>query len=179
MNKLKIAASVAALGIMGAALAQNNNAFSSDVTLRAGGIFPLNGGMRAASNFWGGVGVDYRFPTQSFHIGNNSETYLSADWFFRGSNGTGGNVFPVAINQRFFTNVKGTNLEHYGRTYVSIGLGAAFIDINGSQTEFMGRGALGVEFGPHVIAEAVLTLSGTTRNNASANALGVYLGYRF
>jgi len=180
MKTMKIAASIAALGTLGAAFAQNNNALSSDVTLRAGIVLPLNSAMRDASNLWGGVGLDYRFPSQAFHFGRNSETYLSADWFFRSTSGSHGNVFPVAINQRFYTGVPGTNLSSYGRTYVSVGLGAAFIDVGGgSQAEFMGRGAFGIEFGPHVVAEAVLTLSGQTRRDASANALGIYLGYRF
>src|SRR6201999_1282616 len=98
--------------------------------------------------------------TQTFRFGKDSETYLSADWFFRSSSGERGNVFPLALNQRWYSNVRGTKLSNYGRTYFSLGVGAAIIDVrHASATEFLGRGAIGVEFGPHVIAEAVLTIS--------------------
>lgn len=179
MKKLHIAASVAALGIMGAAVAQNNNA-PSDFSLRAGIVFPFNSGMSDASTIWGGAGLDYFFPTQTLHFGKNSETFFSADWFWRGTSGTRGNVFPLAINQRWYSNVSGTNLSYYGRTYFSVGIGAAIIDVNhASATELLGRASVGVEFNMHVFAEAVLTVSGQSRQDVSANAVGVYLGYRF
>jgi len=180
MKKLHIAASVAALGIMGAAVAQTDNYTPSDFTLRGGIVFPINNGLRDSSNLFGGVGLDYCFPRQAVRLGQDSETYFSGDWFFRGTSGGKGNVFPLAINQRWYSKVQGTKLDRYGRTYFSLGIGAAIIDVShASGTEILGRGAIGVEFGQHMIAEAVLTISGQTRQDVSANAVGIYLGYRF
>lgn len=179
MKKLHIAASIAALGILGAASAQNNNA-PSDFALRAGIVFPIDNNLRSASNLWYGVGVDYVFPNQVIRLGKDSETYVSVDWFGRSTSGQRGNVFPLALNQRFFTSVKSGGLEKYGRTYVTVGAGAAIIDVNGSSaTKWLFRGGMGVELSHHLSAEAILTISDKTAANVRANAVGVYFGYRF
>lgn len=176
MKKLHLAAFAAALGFVGVASAQPIDAAPSNLTFRGGVVFPLDDNLREASDLFFGVGIDYLFPNQIIRAGN-SETYFSVDWFVKGTSGARGNVFPLAINQRFYSDVSG--ISRYGRTYFTLGLGAAVIDVNRSATRFLVRGGVGVELGPNVVAEAIATFSDKTRDNVRANALGVYVGYRF
>ena len=180
MNKTFLLAVVAAFGITGIPSAQNADtridATPSDLTFRGGIVLPIDDNLREASDFFGAIGVDYEFKTQLI---KGSTTYMSADWYFKGSNGSNGNVFPIAINQRFWGS-KGSPFWSEGRSYFFIGGGVAIIDVaSKSSTKFMLRGGIGTEIGPNIIAEATLTLSDRSSTDVRANAVGIFLGYRF
>jgi hypothetical protein len=175
-----LAAMAAALGVSGVASAQNSgssvDATPTNFTFRGGLVFPMDSGLRDVADLWGGVGVDYLFPTQLIRGG--SQTYLSADWFIRGTGGGRGNVWPIALNQRFYAGQGIYNREF--RNYFFVGAGVAILDFSKSSTKFLMRGGVGTELGPNIIAEATLTL--TDKDNSTGirgNAIGVYLGYRF
>jgi hypothetical protein len=177
---IRFAAIVAALGVVGLASAQNSgqstlDARPTNLTFRGGIVFPLDDNLRAVSDFFGGIGVDYLFPTQLIR---GSETYLSLDWFAKGTNLRKGSVLPIALNQRFYLGRGIYNREF--RNYFFIGAGVAVIDVGASSTRFMLRGGVGTELGPNIIAEGVLTLSDESRGSGvRANAIGAYIGYRF
>jgi hypothetical protein len=180
MNKKFLTAAVAALGIVGVSVAQSSttqiDATPSNLTFRLGVVFPLDDNLRENSDLYGGLGVDYTFPTQLI---KGSTTYASLDWFFKGSNGRNGNVFPIAINQRFYSKT-GNSFYPDGRSYFFIGGGVAIIDVsNRSDTKFMIRGGVGTELGPNIIAEAAATFSDRSKVDVRANAIGIYIGYRF
>ncbi len=169
-----------AVGIVGGAIAQSDDtridATPSYLTFRGGILFPLDDNLRKSSDLFAGFGVDYEFPTQLI---KGSTTYLSADWWLRTSSGDNGNVFPIAINQRFYGK-GGSRFYEGGRNYFFAGLGVAIIDVAGrSSSKWMLRGGVGTEIGPNIIAEAVLTLSDESSTNVRANGVGVYLGYKF
>ncbi len=180
MSKKFMAMALAAIGIVGGAFAQNDStkidATPSYLTIKGGILFPLDSGLRDASDFWGTVGFDYEFPTQ---LVRGSTTFASVDWWFRTTSGSNGNVFPLAINQKFFS--KGGNGRYAeGRNYFFIGAGVAIIDVAGkSSGKWMLRGGVGTEIGPNINAEAVATFSDEGRNGVRANGIGVVLGYRF
>jgi hypothetical protein len=176
-----LAATVASMGMSGLAAAQSGGAHIDatpyNFTFRGGVVFPLDSGFRDVSNLWLGLGLDYLFPTQLVRGG--SQTFLSGDWMLRGTSGAKGDVIGVAINQRFYSAGRGMANPNY-RNYFFVGLGAAFMNFTSSSTQLLGRGGFGTELGPNVIAEATLTLTGKDPGSGiRANALGVYLGYRF
>lgn len=180
MNKTFITTAVAALGIVGVACAQSSttqiDATPSYLTLRGGLVFPLDDNLRENSDLYGALGLDYEFPTQLI---KGSTTFASVDWWFKGSNGGNGNVFPLTITQHFYTG-KGNSYYREGRSYFFVGGGIAIIDVaNKSSSKFCLRGGVGTELGPNIIAEASLTLSDRSKTDVRANAVGVYIGYRF
>ena len=180
MTKKVMAMALATIGIVGGALAQSDDtsidATPSYLTFRGGLIFPLDDNLRESSDLFGAIGLDYEFKTQLLR---GSTTYFSAEWWFRASNGDNGNVFPLAINQRWYTGRQSPYYEG-GRFYFFAGIGAAIIDVAGkSSAKWMLRGGIGTELGPNVIAEGVLTWSDESSTKVSANSVGVYLGYKF
>ena len=180
MNKTFITTAVAALGIVGVACAQSSttviDATPSYLTLRGGVTFPLDDNLRESSDLFGALGLDYEFRSQLIR---GSTTYASVDWWFKGSNGGNGNVFPLTITQRFYNN-HGNSYYKEGRSYFFVGGGVAVIDVaSKSSAKFCVRGGFGTELGPNIIAEASLTLSDKSKTNVRANAVGVYIGYRF
>lgn len=181
MSKKLMALALAAMGITGIAAAQSADtridATPSYLTFRGGLLFPLDSNLRENSDLYGSLGVDYEFPTQ---LVKGSTTFASVDWWLRTSNGDNGNVFPIAINQKFYSNNKGNGFYADGRSYFFIGAGVAIIDVAGkSSSKWMLRGGVGMEIGPNVIAEAIATFSDESSAKVRANGIGVYLGYRF
>lgn len=176
LKMFTVAAGVAALGMVAVAAAEDVKA--TDITVRAGVVFPWDSNLRQVSDLFFGAGVDYTFPNQIIKI-KNSESYFSADWFGRSTNGRKGNVFPLALNQRFFSSGISNSLNKLGRTYFTIGLGGAVVDVGASQVKFLVRGGLGVELGPNIIAEAIATYTEKTRSGVRGSGVGVYFGYRF
>lgn len=180
MSKKFMAMALAAIGIVGGAFAQGSDtridATPSYLTFRGGIVFPLDDNLRESSDLFGGLGVDYEFPSQLI---KGSLTYASLDWWFRTSNGDNGNVFPIAINQRFYGK-SGNSMYPDGRSYFFVGLGVAIIDVAGkSSGKWMVRGGVGTEIGPNIIAEAIATFSDESSTKVRANGIGLYLGYKF
>lgn len=180
MNKKFMAMALAAIGIVGGAMAQSDDtridATPSYLTFRGGLLFPLDDNLRESSDLFGAIGIDYEFPSQLIR---GSTTYFSAEWWFRTSNGDNGNVFPLAFNQRWYTGHQNRFYEG-GRSYFFVGIGAAIIDVAGkSSAKWMLRGGVGTEIGPNIIAEGVLTWSDESSTRVSATGVGVYLGYKF
>lgn len=177
MRKIFITSALAALAVIGSAQVTGQiDATPSNLTIRGGIVFPLDDRLRDSSDFFGGFGLDYDFPRQLIR---GSTTYASADWFFKGTSGQKGNVFPLALNQRFYGRTV-SGIEQYGAPYFFVGVGLAIIDVtSAADSRLLLRGGLGVELGPNIIAEATLTLTDKTKQNVRANAIGVYIGYRF
>jgi len=180
MNKTFITTAVAALGLVGVACAQSSttqiDATPSNLTLRGGLVLPLDSNLRENSDFYGGLGLDYEFPNQLIR---GSSTFASVDWYFKGSTGSNGNVFPLTLTQRFYSN-KGNSYYKDGRSYFFVGGGIAIIDVAGkSSSKYCLRGGIGTELGPNIIAEASLTFSDKSKTDVRANAVGFYIGYRF
>lgn len=173
MRNLTAVAVVAALGIAGAASAQQTrtlNLTPSGLSVRGGVVFPLDSNLRDVSNSLIGLGVDYQLPTPLIKGG---ETYLAFDYFAKKIAGEGGRVWPVTINQRVYANNNGGR-----RTYYFLGAGVAFIDVNKAQTVLALRGGFGTELSDRIFAEVAGTVSEKGKDT-SANAVGLYLGYRF
>lgn len=180
MTKKFMAMALATIGIVGGAFAQSDDtridATPSYLTLRGGIVFPLDDNLRESSDLFFGIGLDYEFQTQLIR---GSTTFFSADWWLRTSNGDNGNVFPLAINQKFYTKRESRYYEG-GRTYFFVGAGVAVIDVAGSSSaKWMIRGGVGMEIGPNLIAEAVGTYSDESSTKVRAAGVGVYVGYRF
>lgn len=175
-----MAMALAAIGIVGGAYAQSDDtridATPSYLTFRGGLVFPLDDNLRESADLFGGIGLDYEFPTQ---IVRGATAYFSADWWVRTSNGDNGNIFPLAVNLRWYTG-GGNSYYKEGRSYYFLGAGVAIIDVGGSSSaKWMLRGGVGTQLGPNVIAEAIATFSDESDSKVRANAIGVYLGYKF
>jgi hypothetical protein len=170
-KSLNAAAVVAALGVFGAANAQTHaDLYPYGITVRAGVAVPIDRSLTNVANALANIGLEYELRTPLLR---NGETYLSADFFFKGFGGNGnGTVIPVMINQRVYTSIADQ------RSYFFFGVGAAFMNVAGNGTALAARGGVGQELGPHVVAEIAAYISDRA-GGARANAITFNLGYRF
>lgn len=173
---LSLAACAATLGLSAGAFAQFGGSNTLDATphqfnVRGGIILPIDNSLRDLNNTWIGLGLDYRFEKSLLKDG---ETYLSIDWIGQSSSGSGFNVFPVMLNQRFW----GEGAPG-ARTYSFLGLGVVFFDSGPSTNVYAVRGGLGKELNEMVFVEGSITLSEKDGGGRVANNVGLYVGYRF
>ncbi|MGV3617843.1 MAG: hypothetical protein ACO1SV_21165 [Fimbriimonas sp.] len=163
---------IAALGIAGAASAQTSTIDLTPVgiSVRGGVVLPLDSTLENLGTSLLGLGIEYTLPTSYLRTG---ETFLALDYFAPRFAGDKGSVFPLTINQRWYNDVDAAR-----RTYYFLGLGATFIDIVNSDVAIGVRGGFGTELGDRIFAEVAGYLS-DKKGGARANAVGLYLGYRF
>ncbi len=170
------AALVAALGVSAVASAQDRTGTDytpTGMSLRGGVTIPLDSTLSRLGNTLFDIGIDYQVPTSFLR---NSETYISFDYWASSLRFNKGSVIPIAINQRFYSGGQGA-LEG-SRTYLFVGLGAAFIDIDNSEAAIMVRGGIGKELGPNTFFETIGTFSDRA-GGGRANAVAFNIGYRF
>lgn len=162
----------AGLGLAAMASAQSPDITPTNLGVRAGFAYPLDNGTRDITHTLLGVGVDYYFPVRYI---KDSDTYLSIDWLGKSGSGAKGNIFPIMLNQKFYS----ANQTYFGtRSYGFIGLGIAIVDVTSTKTTIAARLGFGVELGPNLFTEGAFVVSDDA-NGAKANSVGVYLGYRF
>ena len=163
---------IAAFVLSAFASAQQEFGQPVNLAFRGGFVYSLDNFTRAKIGNLIGVGVEF-FLDRSLLEGG--ETTLSLDWLGRGLNGDKGNLFPIMLNQRWYT---GGDYESANRTYFFVGAGVAIIDVVSTGTVIAGRAGLGAEFGEHIFGEVTLVYSDAVRG-ARATSVGLYLGYRF
>lgn len=172
MRIITAAAVLAALGTAGAASAQTRiiDLQPVGVTVRGGVVLPLDSTLERLNNSLIGIGIEYQMNRSLLSKG---ETFIALDYFTPRVAGNKGSVWPLTINQRWYTDENALR-----RRYYFLGIGASFIDIVNSETAIGVRGGFGAELGDRIIAEVSGYLSDKA-GGARANAVGVYLGYRF
>lgn len=172
MRIITAAAVLAALGTAGAASAQTKTIDLTPVgvTVRGGVVLPLDSTLESLGNSLIGIGLEYQLNRSYLPKG---ETFVALDYFSPRVAGDKGSVFPLTINQRWYTDENALR-----RRYYFLGIGASFIDIVNAETAIGIRGGFGAELGDRLIAEVAGYLSDKA-GGARANAVGVYLGYRF
>ena len=143
-----------------------------NLSFRAGYVFSLDDFTRDITGNLIGFGADYFLERSLFEGG---ETFLSFDWMGRGLNGDKGNIFPIALNQRWYTS---GDFESGNRRYYFLGLGVAIVDVVNTKTVAAVRAGYGTELGPHVFGELTFVWS-EVASGARATSIGGYLGYRF
>src|SRR5579862_4698940 len=118
------------LAISAVASAQTPNALPdvnpTNVSLRIGGVFALDGPLRNQQKLWFGLGAEYQFPRMLIP---NSPTYFSADVVAQSGAGGHGNFFPICINQRFYMDTASSK-----RGYFFVGLGVVIMDVTATNT---------------------------------------------
>lgn len=142
----------------------------TNVSIRVGGVFALNGPLRDQQKLWWGVGAEYQL-THGFAA--NAVTYFSADVAAQSGSGGHGNFFPLAINERFYFDQTGQS-----RAYAFVGLGVVIMNVTATNTVGAVRAGLGYEFSQNVFLEGAF-LAGGQVDGYQPTSLGVYLGYRF
>jgi hypothetical protein len=147
-------------------------------TGRLGVLLPVDSNLRDLSRTFIGLGIDYTFSNQWVP---NGETFVSIDWITRTTGGGRFNLFPLCLNERIYLTQRsnGRNLVGtQGQAYAFLGVGATLFDFNSSTFRFGGRAGLGTSISNNVLAELALYLS-TADSGIRANALGLYIGYKF
>jgi len=163
---------IAAIATSAFATAQEGFGTPVNLSFRAGFVYSLDNFTRDITGNLIGVGAEFYLERSLFEGG---ETTLSADWMGKGANGDKGNMFPIMLNQRWYTS---GDYQSANRTYYYIGAGIAIIDIVSTNTVAAARFGLGSEFGEHMFGEATLVYSDAS-SGARASSVGIYLGYRF
>jgi hypothetical protein len=173
MRIITAAAVLAAFGIAGAASAQTRTLDLQPVgvSVRGGVVLPLDNQLEDLGTSLIGLGVEYTLPQPLIRSGG--ETFLSLDYIAAKIGGDKGSVFPLAINQRWYTDESAIR-----RSYYFFGVGATFLDLDRAETTIGIRGGFGTELGDRIFAEVAGFLSDKA-GGARANGLGLYLGYRF
>ena len=163
---------IASLGLAGMATAQDIGN-PVNVAFRLGFGYPIDNVTRAETGNLIGFGIDYFFEKSLL---GNTETYLSFDWLGKSASGGKGNMFPLAINLRWYI---GGDYFSANRTFFTLGAGVAIIDIFGTDSVTMVRSGLGVELGEHIFIETVFVYSDQGQGGVRATSAGLYLGYRY
>jgi hypothetical protein len=146
-------------------------------TLRGGVDFSIDSELSDVSSILLGLGVDFTFSNNIF---KNAETYLSIDWLARTHGNERFNLFPIALNERFYLSPNSTGKygAGIGTAYVFVGLGGTVYDFADSNFRFSGRLGIGTVFANQWIAEATLFLA-EPDYGLHADAIGLYVGYKF
>lgn len=162
------------LAALGAAAFSNAQPIEppTNVAFRLGAAFVWDDNARDVTDTMIGVGFDYFLPRGLFPTG---ETYISIDWLGRSVDGGKGNIFPVALNHKFYMTQGDFEWQ---RTYFFAGIGPTFMDLARADTVIGIRGGVGRYFGPNLFGEVTATLSEESQG-MRANTIGVYIGYRF
>ena len=163
---------IASLGLAGVAYAQDIGN-PVNVAFRLGFGYPIDDVTRAQVGNMIGFGGDYFFEKSLL---GNTETYLSIDWLGKSLSGAKGNMFPLALNLRWYI---GGDYYSANRTYFHLGAGVAIIDIFGTDSVAMVRSGIGVELGEHIFMEANFVYSDQGQGGVRATSGGLYLGYRY
>lgn len=164
------------------ATAQNSETFDptpSNVTIRLGGGFAIEGSLSDYSSSFFGGGLDFGIGKGFFA---NSETFVSLDALWASRKSTNASFFPFAINQRFYADGHGSDHGKYTdqhRAYGFLGLGATYYEIGGADTKLSLRGGFGVDINENFVFETTAFLAQRSKNDVSANAVAFYIGYRF
>lgn len=164
---------LAAVGLVSVSCAQNIYEEPENVAFRLGYVYPIDADLRDAASSYIGVGIDF-FPT-GFNLFDEGQTYVSFDWLGKSGSGAKGNVFPIMLNQRYYSD---SGMPGAGRTYWQFGLGVAVIDVNSTDTVLAARAGIGKEFGENLFGEANFLYS-ESGAGVRATSLGFYIGYRF
>ncbi|MHB8638118.1 MAG: hypothetical protein ACYC96_16800, partial [Fimbriimonadaceae bacterium] len=157
MRKITIAGcALSLLAISAVASAQTQTSLPdvnpTNVSLRIGGVFALDGPLRNQQKLWFGLGFEYQLPRTFIP---NSPTYFSADVVAQSGAGGHGNFFPICVNQRFYFDETGSN-----RGYFFVGAGVVIMDVTATNTVGAVRTGVGYEFGPNVFVESSFVAGG-------------------
>lgn len=163
---------IAAFAMSAFASAQDGFGTPVNLSFRAGFVYSLDNVTRDLTGNMIGVGFEFYLDRSLMEGG---ETTLSVDWMGKGLNGDKGNMFPMMLNQRWYTS---GDYESANRAYYYIGVGVAIIDVISTNTVAAARFGIGSEFGEHMYGEMTLVYSDAS-SGARATSVGVYLGYRF
>ncbi len=147
------------------------NVTPTDVSVRLGGVFALDGPLRNIQKLWFGAGLEYQFSRELLP---NATTYLSADVAVQSGSGKQGNYFPVCINERWYFDQSG----HGRRAYFLAGAGVCVMNVTTSNVTGALRTGFGYEFSSNVFAETSLLITGQV-DGFQGTSVGVFVGYRF
>lgn len=173
MKRIAVVAGLAAFASLG--LAQSIDT-PTNIALRVGYAYPLDNQTRDLVKGFLGAGVDI-FLTKSLLPGERTETAISLDWLGKSSSGSKGNVFPLLVTQRWYTD-SAANAIGLGRYYYLGGVGVAVVDVTSTKTVLALKAGLGFEINNNIFAEASFLYT-EKANNARGTNLGFHLGYRF
>ncbi len=168
---MKKIALLAALGIASVSQAQVNYLENpNNMALRLGYVYPVDDVLRGVGTSYFGLGADFWVD---FNIFKGAETTLSLDWMASKFDGSGGNVYMLALNQRWYMGDSPVQ-----RSYFFAGLGVASVDVTTAKGVLGVRGGYGKEFGDHIFGEIIVTYTDASAG-ARGTTAGFYLGYRF
>mgnify|MGYP005836293567 CR=1 FL=1 len=139
-------------------------------SFRGGWVLPIDDKLSDFADSLIGIGVDYIPPTQFLR---GSETFFSIDYIFKSTSGKKGSIFPIHVNQRFYSD-PATKMG----SYWLVGVGAHVFDIEGTKTGFGGRVGLGVRMSDQLFLESSAFFSEEVKNVRNVS-IGVHVGYRF
>lgn len=143
------------------------------MAIRGGLFLPTEGILKDKASQWLGVGFDIHVASDFLR---DSDTVLSADYLSHAFGGSKGSVFPLTINQFFYSPMA------LNRFYWGIGAGATVADVDGpSKTVFGLKGTVGVELEREWFVEASYFWSDEfdEATDGRVNGVAFYVGYRF
>lgn len=150
------------------AFSQQSLINTTDLSIRLGGVYPLERTTRNVTKNMIAIGLDFEAPSNFVKGGKN---YFSFDWYGKSGSGAKGNMFPIMFNVRLG--------DEPGKQFYSfLGAGLVFMDVTSAKTVFGVRGGIGTRLNANIFAEAAAVLSGDA-NGAKANSVGVFVGYKF
>lgn len=149
----------------------------SNLALRLGIGFPLDKNARDITGNMIGVGADF-FLKRALIPRANGESFVSFDWLGKSGSGAKGNMFPIMINQRWYSGPSAVGGKDGNRTYVFAGAGVSILDLTSTKTVFAMRAGGGIELGEKLFAEGNISYTEPNAGIRGSN-IAFYIGYRF
>lgn len=146
-----------------------------NISFKAGLFLPIDSNLRSVDSWFGGIGGEYVFPTQLIR---GSETFLEVDAFLHTTASSNVTVFPLTLNQRFYSKEGSSFFGHNGRSYFYLGGGVTWIDPHGS-AKLTGHAGIGTELGPKTFLEGSIFFADADSNGLRNTGAFFAIGYRF
>lgn len=140
-------------------------------SFRIGVAFPQDNGLKQGDDTFTALGVDFNFGSSVIRRG---DSFLSVDMVAREFDGSGGTVWPIMFNNRFY--IRGAEDQ---RTYFIGGIGLNVMDFDDTDYELGARFGMGLELSQQMFLQGTYTFGRKNSDGVRPDHFGVYLGYRF
>lgn len=172
MNKiLAVAAAVGALGVSAFGQAQKKYDFTPyNYGFRLGASFAQDSALNETDDTLLTIGVDYNFGTSILRRGDSFASLDLASGEFGAEDGS---LWSLMMNNRFYFD------EVSKQSYLIVGIGALFTDLDESDVLFGGRVGLGFNVGENLYLVGQYTFGQKTGGDINPAHTGFFVGYRF
>lgn len=151
------------------------DAYPYSLSIKGSFYLPLQDNLRDVDNWFAGASLEYLFPTQLIR---GSETFMELGAYLHTTASSNVNIFPLTINQRFWSKPGSGIFGGDNRSYFFVGAGVTWIEPKG-QAKLTGRLGVGSHIGPKTFVELSVFHSEQDDKGLRNSGALFSIGYRF